>query len=352
MASYASLRLDIAQLNKIPFHMLILDEAQYAKNHTTNTFKAIKKLRSDHRLLLTGTPLENSISDLWSLMDIANPNYFGDYKQYEEFFNEPDHHPLLKAAIHPLMLRRKKSEVLSDLPPVTIQELWATPTPEERQAYTKYATQEWNAIANIVETKGLERSKIHIFSLMTKLRQWCAHPSLISDKGEDGPKWLLFIDRLEESISSGHKVVVFTQFIPMINLMESRLTAENIGYVSLTGQTKNRSEVIQNFNNNPAIRVGIFSLKAGGVGINLTSADYVFLYDPWWNPAVEQQAIDRVHRMGQTHPVTVFKCLVSSTIEERMVVYQEHKRELIDSLIEERSITDLNIDDIKSLIGI
>jgi hypothetical protein len=352
MASYASLRIDIAQLKEIPFHMVILDEAQYAKNSTTNTFKAIKKLKSDHRLLLTGTPLENSIGDLWSLMDIANPNYFGPYKQYEEFYSDVHHQPLLKAAIHPLMLRRKKADVLNDLPPVTIQELWATPTPSERQEYIKFATQEWNAIETIVASKGLEKSKIHIFSLMTKLRQWCAHPSLILETKEDGPKWLLFYDRLEESISSGHKVVVFSQFIPMIKLIESRLTAENIGYVSLTGQTKNRADVIQNFNNNPAIRVGIFSLKAGGVGINLTSADYVFLYDPWWNPAVEQQAIDRVHRMGQTHPVTVFKCLVSSTIEERMITYQEHKKELIDSLIEERSITDLNVDDIKSLIGI
>ena len=135
-------------------------------------------------------------------------------------------------------------------------------------------------------------------------------PNLMSKEEEDGPKWLLFFDRLQETISTGHKVVIFSQFIPMINFMESKLNEINIPYISLTGQTKNRETVIEEFNNNEAIRIGIFSLKAGGVGINLTSADYVFLYDPWWNPAVEQQAIDRVHRIGQENPVMLFKCLV------------------------------------------
>jgi non-specific serine/threonine protein kinase len=187
---------------------------------------------------------------------------------------------------------------------------------------------------------------------MTKLRQWCAHPKLIHADAEDGPKWLIFYDRLQEAISNGHKVVVFSQFIPMIKTMEKKLNEENIPLTSLTGQTKNREEVIERFNNDDTIRVGLFSLKAGGVGINLTSADYVFLYDPWWNPAVEQQAIDRVHRIGQKRQVMVFKCLVASTIEERMIDYQQQKKDLIHRLIEEQSIKDLNIQEIKALIGI
>ena len=161
---------------------------------------------------------------------------------------------------------------------------------------------------------------------MTKLRQWCAHPKLVSENTEDGPKWLIFYDRLQEAVSNGHKVVIFSQFIPMIKTMEEKLNSDNIPFVSLTGQTKNREEVIETFNKDERIRIGIFSLKAGGVGINLTSADYVFLYDPWWNPAVEQQAIDRVHRIGQEQPVMVFKCLVASTIEERMIIYQNQKK--------------------------
>ena len=159
-------------------------------------------------------------------------------------------------------------------------------------------------------------------------------------------------ERLQEAIDSGHKVVVFSQFIPMIETMETELKSKNISYVSLTGQTKNRAEIIETFNNDNRIRVGIFSLKAGGVGINLTSADYVFMYDPWWNPAVEQQAIDRVHRIGQDQPVMVFKCLVASTIEERMISYQNQKKDLIQSLIEDQQLSDLNLAEIKALIGI
>ena len=161
-----------------------------------------------------------------------------------------------------------------------------------------------------------------------------------------------FFDRLKEAISTNHKIVIFSQFIPMINHMISKLNEENISHISLTGQTKNRKSIIDSFNNDPSIQVGIFSLKAGGVGINLTSADYVFLYDPWWNPAVEQQAIDRVHRIGQKNSVMVFKCLVASTIEERMLQYQNQKKELIDSLIEEKSFSNLDILEIKRLIGI
>ncbi len=352
LASYTSFRLDIKTLKDIHFDLMILDEAQYVKNHTTNTFKAIKKVQASKRLLLTGTPLENNIGDLWSLMDIANHDYFGDYKSFEHFYNEPKHQAILKAALQPFMLRRRKKDVLTDLPSITIQELWASPTPQEINAYTTFAKQEWEQIESIVQKKGLEKSKIHIFALMTKLRQWCAHPKLINPDGEDGPKWSLFYERLQEAIDTGHKVVVFSQFIPMITTMETELKENNISYVSLTGQTKDRQEVIEKFNNDASIRVGIFSLKAGGVGINLTSADYVFMYDPWWNPAVEQQAIDRVHRIGQDQPVMVFKCLVASTIEERMINYQNQKKDLIQSLIEDQQLSDLNLAEIKALIGI
>jgi non-specific serine/threonine protein kinase len=285
-------------------------------------------------------------------MDIANHNYFGPFKDFDEFYSDSANHPLLKAALSPLLLRRRKKDVLNDLPSVTVQELWASPSQKEIKAYTTFANQEWQRIESIVTTKGLEQSKIHIFALMTKLRQWCAHPKLIHADAEDGPKWLIFYDRLQEAISNGHKVVVFSQFIPMIKTMEKKLNEENIPLTSLTGQTKNREEVIERFNNDDTIRVGLFSLKAGGVGINLTSADYVFLYDPWWNPAVEQQAIDRVHRIGQKRQVMVFKCLVASTIEERMIDYQQQKKDLIHRLIEEQSIKDLNIQEIKALIGI
>ncbi len=352
LCSYTSTRLDIKELCKPTFHCLILDEAQYVKNNTTNTFKAVKKIKSNKKLLLTGTPLENSISDLWSLMEIANHNYFGSFKGFDEFYSDSANQPILKAALNPLLLRRRKKEVLKDLPSVTVQELWASPSPEEIKAYTTFANQEWQHIESIVKTKGLEQSKIHIFALMTKLRQWCAHPKLIHKDAEDGPKWLIFYDRLQEAISNGHKVVIFSQFIPMIKTMEEKLNEENIPFTSLTGQTKNREEVIETFNNDDTIRVGLFSLKAGGVGINLTSADYVFLYDPWWNPAVEQQAIDRVHRIGQERQVMVFKCLVASTIEERMIDYQQQKQDLIHRLIEEQSIKDLNVQEIKALIGI
>lgn len=352
LCSYTSTRLDIKELSKQTFHCLILDEAQYVKNNTTNIFKAVKKIKSSKKLLLTGTPLENSITDLWSLMDIANHNYFGPFKGFDEFYSNNTHQPILKAALTPLLLRRRKKDVLKDLPSVTVQELWASPSPEEIKAYITFANQEWQQIESIVKTKGLEKSKIHIFALMTRLRQWCAHPKLIQKDADDGPKWLVFYDRLQEAISNGHKVVVFSQFIPMIETMEEKLTEENIPFTSLTGQTKNREEVIETFNNDDTIRVGLFSLKAGGVGINLTSADYVFLYDPWWNPAVEQQAIDRVHRIGQKQQVMVFKCLVASTIEERMIDYQHQKQDLIQRLIEEQSIKDLNVHEIKALIGI
>jgi SNF2 family DNA or RNA helicase len=351
-ASYTSVRLDIKKLTQQKIDLLILDEAQYVKNHTTNTFKAIKKLKTKKRLLLTGTPLENNINDLWSLMEIANDDYFGSHKAFDEFYQEANNQPILKAAIQPFMLRRRKNDVLTDLPPITIQELWASPTPEEKKAYISFAQQEWQEIETIVEKKGLEKSKIHIFSLMTKLRQWCANPKLIQPENDNGPKWHLFVERLTEAIETGHKVVIFSQFIPMIETMEAELKKQEIPFVSLTGQTKNRANIVNQFNEDDQIRVGIFSLKAGGVGINLTSADYVFMYDPWWNPAVEQQAIDRVHRIGQDQPVMVFKCLVASTIEERMIDYQNQKKDLIQALIEDQQLSDLSLSEIKSLIGI
>ena len=238
MASYNSIRLDIKQLESAKFNYLILDEAQYVKNHQTNTFKAIKKLSPNIQLLLTGTPVENSISDLWSLMDISNNKYFGGYKPFIDFYSNNENQPLLKAAISSFLLRRKKSEVLKDLPPVSVQELWATPSPSELKEYIKFATKQWGAIQKEINKNGLEKSKIHIFSLMTKLRQWCAHLNLISETDEDGPKWEVFFDRLQESIESGHKVVVFSQFIPLIKFMQKKLDEINISYVSLTGQTK------------------------------------------------------------------------------------------------------------------
>jgi superfamily II DNA or RNA helicase len=352
LVSYTTVRLDMKWFSAVEFNFKVLDEAQYIKNHTTSTFKAVKKIKARHVLLLTGTPLENHVGDLWSLMEIANPNYFGPYAGFESFYAVPANQFLLKAAMHPFMLRRRKTDVLRDLPAVSVQELWATPTPEEIRWYTKFATKEWEFIEQIVLKKGLEKSKVHIFALMTKLRQWCAHPGLVTEGVTDGPKWAVFYDRLHEAIANGHKVVIFSQFIPMIKIMQDKLNEDGIDVVCLTGQTKNREQVIETFNTNPNIRVGIFSLKAGGVGINLTSADYVFLYDPWWNPAVEQQAIDRVHRMGQDRPVMVFKCLVASTIEERMINHQNQKNNLIQSLVEEQSIKDLNVTQIKALIGI
>jgi len=352
LCSYTSLRLDIKLLKETSFHWLICDEAQYVKNRTTSTFKAIKKIKSSQQLLLTGTPLENSIGDLWSLMDIANPHYFGAFDPFESFYSNPNNQQVLKAAIAPFMLRRRKKDVVKDLPSVTIQELWATPSSDDIKSYTSFASQEWKRVEQLVKNDGLEKAKVHIFALMTKLRQWCAHPKLVTTNNDPGPKWLIFIDRLVEAVENGHKVVVFSQFIGIIDTMADELNELGIPAVSLTGQTKNRESIIETFNNDEQIRVGLFSLKAGGVGINLTSADYVFLYDPWWNPAVEQQAIDRVHRIGQERPVMVFKCLVAGTIEERMVVYQSQKKELIESIIEEQSIRHLNIDEIKALFGI
>ena len=352
LASYTSIRIDIKNLKDIHFGLMILDEAQYVKNNTTGTFKAIKKDKFPKTTIINGTPLENNISDLWSLMDIANNNYFGSIKSFDEFYSDANHQPLLKAAIQPFMLRRRKKDVLTDLPSITIQELWASPSAEELQSYVTFAKQEWNEVEKIVKSKGIEKSKVHIFALMTKLRQWCANPRLINPDAEHGPKWSVFSERLQQAIENGHKVVVFSQFINMIQTMEAELNENNIPFVSLTGQTKNRADVVTKFNEDESVRVGLFSLKAGGVGINLTSADYVFMYDPWWNPAVEQQAIDRVHRIGQEQPVMVFKCLVASTIEERMVTYQNQKKDLIESLIEDQQLTDFNLDEIKALIGI
>ncbi|MGA0242689.1 MAG: DEAD/DEAH box helicase, partial [Candidatus Marinamargulisbacteria bacterium] len=352
LASYSAIRLDVNHIKDRVFDYLILDEAQYIKNRTTNTFKAIKKLQSHHRLLLTGTPIENNIGDIWSLMDMANPHYFGPFKSFDTFYSQPQHQSILKAAIHPFMLRRRKRDVLTDLPAITTQELWASPSKDELSAYTRLVQKEWHAIESIVQKKGIEKSKVHIFALITKLRQWCAHPALIIPDHDPGPKWMVFFERLQEAINTDHKVVVFSQFIPMIQTIESALTDHGISFVSLTGQTSNREQVVETFNQDPTIRVGIFSLKAGGVGINLTSADYVFMYDPWWNPAVEQQAIDRVHRMGQDRPVMVFKCLVAGTIEERMITYQEKKRGLIESLVENNTLNDMNLNDIKALIGL
>ncbi len=363
IVSYAIVRRDIQQIVQHPFSVLVLDEAQHIRNAETANAKTCKSIRSKYRLVLTGTPLENSPADLWSMFDFLHPNMLGNQHAFMQRIHDDPQQAMegLSKQIAPLMLRRKKSEVCAELPLKTEQLLYCEMTPQQAEIYQQYLATGRRQCEEMLnhELQGKKATHFDVLATLMRLRQICCHPQLLPDVDAKekmvSSKVELLMEMLAEAIDSDHKVLIFSQFTSMLSLLKPKLDAAQIPYEYLDGHTTDRLDHVDNFNNNPDIPVFLLSLKAGGTGLNLTSADTVILFDPWWNPAVENQAADRAHRIGQQRPVTISRLIVKNSIEERILLLKESKQKLFDELVESNtqvaSSAELTAEDLAFLLA-
>lgn len=360
--TYGLVRQDLKLMKDFPFHYVILDESQMIKNASSKTSKAVKELKAAHRLSLTGTPLENTLMDLWSQMGFLNPGLLGTEKFFKTFYTVPiekeadeKRQAQLRTLLHPFILRRTKEQVASELPPKVEQQHFCEMSKDQKKIYDETKNAYRNYLMDL-KAQEFKKNKLNILQGLQKLRQIAIHPGLVEEgEGiglEKSGKFLEFKRLLEEVLAKGSKVLVFSQFVRLLKLLEENLKEEKIIYSYLDGSTKNRQAVVNQFQNNNKNKVFLISLKAGGVGLNLTAADYVFILDPWWNPAVENQAVDRSYRIGQTKTVFSYKFITKGTIEEKIVKLQERKAKLSDDIIgvEDEIFKTLNVEDMVALL--
>jgi superfamily II DNA or RNA helicase len=344
LSSYHTLRNDINQLKDVHFDYVILDESQSIKNSNSLLFKSVRVLKSDHRLSLTGTPIENSIFELWSQMEFLNPGLLGGRSEFSRKYAKPIEKyadekatERLRKITYPFILRRKKEDVLKELPDKSEIVLYSHMEQKQASIYDQHRLFFREAIGRKIERDGIKKSAVEIFSALLKLRQIALFPVLADGKfmNVKSCKFLQMKEVVEEILQESHKVAIFSQFVKCLDIIKGVFEAKGMTYTYIDGSLNatQRKEEIKRFQEDEGIRVFLLSLRAGGVGINLTSADYVILYDPWWNPAVESQAVDRLHRIGQTKKVIAYKLIVKNTVEEKMLELQERKKKLVNELI-------------------
>jgi SNF2 family DNA or RNA helicase len=347
VTNYALLRRDLTDLNKFSFSAVVLDEAQFIKNPTAQITQSVKQLKADQRLALTGTPLENRLLDLWSIVDFIQPGYLGTQEHFHDTYQpkgEGDADQVastqriarrrLAAKLRPLMLRRLKKQVAKDLPDRIEERRDCELGDLQRKLYLAELRRSREQVAQIVAEKGLNKSKMHVLAALTRLRQICCHPTLVGNDSPSGKTETLF-ELLEPLLAQGHKVLIFSQFVQMLKLLEVECRKLNIPTHLLTGETKERQTIVQAFQAEQQAAVFLLSLRAAGTGLNLTTASYVVLYDPWWNPAVEAQAIDRSHRIGQTATVNAYRLIAPGTVEEKIWELQQRKAQTISDVLGE-----------------
>lgn len=360
LTTYGTIRNDYTELEKIKFGYIILDESQVIKNPTSKAAKAIYKLNADHRLTLSGTPIENSLTDLWSQMHFLNPGLLGDLRFFKRYFatpieknNNEERQQKLHLLIKPFMLRRTKIEVARELPELNQEYIYCDMPAEQHKLYNDEKIRVRNFILDNFEKQGAANSAIVMLQALTKLRQLANHPALTENGWADGSgKFDEVIRNLETLISEGHKVLVFSSFVKHLEIFTSYFDEKKMKYSLLTGQSRRREKIIKEFQTDPERNVFFISLKAGGVGLNLTEAEYVFILDPWWNPQVENQAINRAHRIGQTRHVFAYRFITLNTIEEKILKLQRRKADLADLFIRsDNPLKDMNLEDIKDLIA-
>ncbi len=339
--TYGTLRRDAPLLRDKEFDYVILDEAQAIKNASTASAKAVRLLSARHRLALSGTPIENHLGELWSLFEFLNPGMLGSASVLRlgrgaERLDE-ETRALVARALRPLILRRTKAQVARDLPEKVEQTLFCTLEPAQRALYDELREHYRRSLLGRVRSEGMARSQMHILEALLRLRQAAIHPGLVDPArvAESSAKLDMLIPQLEEVLEEGHKALVFSQFTSMLAILRRRLDDAGIVYEYLDGQTRDRARAVERFQNDPACPLFLISLKAGGLGLNLTAAEYVYLLDPWWNPAVEAQAVDRTHRIGQTRSVFAYRIIARDTVEEKVLALQESKREIADAIIRE-----------------
>ena len=365
ITSYDLLKRDIEvyKEEKYHFRFAIADEAQYLKNSNTQNAKAVKTIIADTRYALTGTPIENSLSELWSIFDYIMPGYLFTYKKFKSMYETPivkdnDIKAMnkLKMLIEPFVLRRTKKEVLTELPEKTITVLNNQMKEEQEKIYLNYLAQAKQEVAETINIKGFEKSHIQILVALTRLRQICCHPSLfIKDYKEGSSKLEQCVEIIRDAIEAGHKILLFSGYTAMFEIIEKELKQLDIKYFKLTGSTKvdERIKMVDEFNESKDVKLFLISLKAGGTGLNLTGADMVIHYDPWWNASAENQATDRAYRIGQKNNVQVYKLITKNSIEEKIYELQQKKSKLIDNVLDTKTsfISKLSKEDIMNLFN-
>jgi SNF2 family DNA or RNA helicase len=362
VTNYALLRRDLEALQKFSFRALVLDEAQFIKNPATQVTQCVKQLRADYRLALTGTPLENRLLDLWSIVDFIQPGYLGSQEHFTETYEPRGEgedavaaqriaRRRLSGKLRPLLLRRMKHQVARDLPDRIEQRRDCELGEDQRKLYLAELRRSREQVLHTVAERGLSGSKVQVLAALTRLRQICCHPALVGSDSPSGKTETLF-ELLEPLLAEGQKVLVFSQFVQMLKLLETECFQRQMPTHILTGETKHRQEVVNAFQNDPNASIFLLSLRAAGTGLNLTTASYVVLYDPWWNPAVEAQAIDRTHRIGQTSTVNAYRLIAPGTVEEKIWELQQRKAQTIsDVLGEEGFARSLSKDDLEYLFA-
>ncbi|MBX3440928.1 MAG: DEAD/DEAH box helicase [Planctomyces sp.] len=358
LTTYGTLRRDIAILKDIRFDYAVLDEAQTIKNSSSQVAKASRLVHAQHRLALSGTPIENHLGDLWSIFEFLNPGMLGRssaFKLQTSDAADEQSRRVLSRGLKPFVLRRTKQQVAAELPEKMEETIFCTMGKRQSRLYTELREHYRNSLLGLVREQGLGKSKMHVLEALLRLRQAACHPSLLDRESAEEPfaKLDVLVPHLEELIEEGHKSLVFSQFTSMLAIVRQHLDRKGIRYAYLDGQTKKRKQVVEEFQNDPHCPVFLISLKAGGLGLNLTAAEYVFLLDPWWNPAVEAQAIDRAHRVGQTKQVFAYRLICRDTVEEKILELQKKKRELADAILEADGglLKDLTAEDLELLLS-
>jgi superfamily II DNA or RNA helicase len=359
VTSYPLLRRDIDKYRHFEFRAIFLDEATHIKNPDTQNAQAAIALRGRHRFVLTGTPVENSVRDLWSIVEFVLPGYLGRRTDFRERYELPisrgsvPERDRLAKRLRPVLLRRLKRDVAKDLPEKIEQVCFCELSADQAELYAKLLAEGRRKIEELFEGKERGRARIAALTALLRLRQACCDLRLLGvEPNRPSGKIELLSELLEETIDGGHRVLVFSQFVSMLKLISAQFDAEGIPYCYLAGDTKDRGEVVDRFQQSAEIPVFLISLKAGGVGLNLSAADTVIHFDPWWNPAVEAQATDRAHRIGQSRVVTAYKLICRNTIEEKILNLQQKKREVIDAMVEneEPLMTALTAAEIRELL--
>ncbi|MFZ4695100.1 MAG: DEAD/DEAH box helicase, partial [Verrucomicrobiia bacterium] len=355
--NYSQLRILGNRITEVEWHAALLDEGQYIKNPESQTARVARALRADHRLVLTGTPIENRLLDLWSLMAFAMPGVLGNRAQFAKRHNQVDD-PLasrrLSARVRPFLLRRTKSEVASDLPDRIEEDLLCEMEGAQQTLYRAEFKSAQQMLLKIKTTSDFDRQRFNFLRSLLRLRQICCHPALVDPKqgAVGGAKIEALVDLLDPLIEEGHKVLVFSQFVSLINLLKPVVREKGWKSFVLTGATENRGALVADFQNTQGPAIFLISLRAGGFGLNLTAASYVVLFDPWWNPAVENQAIDRAHRIGQTNKVMAYRLLIKDSIEEKIRALQRAKFALAEDVLGEGKFSkSLTLDDLRFLFA-
>lgn len=361
ITSYTLLQKDIESYKKTRLGYVILDEAQHIKNRGTRNAKSVKMIQADHRLILSGTPIENSLDELWSLFDFLMPGFLNSYDRFVEKYvrvsgkEQAKNLEYLRKKVAPFILRRMKSDVLQDLPAVSEIVYHCQLSDIQQELYRSYAQSARDELVKLVERDGFDRVQIHVLATLTRLKQICCHPAIFAkEKAEmgDSSKYDMLVELLQTLIEGGHKTVIFSQYTRMLQIMRDDFELKGIRFSYLDGSSKNRLEIVKKFNEDASIPVFLVSLKAGGTGLNLVGADTVIHYDMWWNPAVENQATDRVHRMGQKKNVSAYKLITLGTIEEKIAEMQKRKKGLVKKVVscDDEAIAKLTWEDVLELL--